>query len=193
MPELLHPEVQKSEDLLDDYHGQRSDWATQAMEDDEFRNNSQWNSNQVKVLKNRAQSPIVDNVVHPAVEQAKALLTANKPKFQSTGRDDSDTKVGRVFSDIMSYIWDISGGNSELKQVIDDYYVKGMGVLMTYVDPMADFVRGEVKIKAVDPLELFIDPASRDTFARDASNIIISKILTEEQVKNAYPQLMEPD
>lgn len=193
MPELLHPEVQKSEDLLDDYHGQRSDWASQAMEDDEFRNNSQWNSKQVTVLKNRAQSPIVDNVVHPAVEQAKALLTANKPKFQSTGRDDSDTKVGRVFSDIMSYIWDISQGNAELKQVIDDYYVKGMGVMMTYVDPMADFGRGEVKIKAVDPLDIFIDPASRDTFARDASNIIISKILTEEQVKNAYPQLMEPD
>ena len=105
----------------------RSDWASQAMEDDEFRNNSQWTSKQVTVLKNRAQSPIVDNVVHPAVEQAKALLTANKPKFQSTGRDDSDTKVGRVFSDIMSYIWDISNGNNELKQVIDDYYVKGNG------------------------------------------------------------------
>jgi hypothetical protein len=192
MPREVHPEVLKSEDLLDDYHGQRSDWASQAMEDDEFRNNSQWTTKQVNVLKNRAQSPIVDNVVHPAVEQAKALLTANKPKFQSTGRDDSDTKVGRVFSDIMSYIWDISNGNNELKQVVDDYYVKGMGAMMAYIDPMADFGRGEVMIKAVDPLDLFIDPASRDPFIRDASNIITSKILTEEQVKNAYPQLSEP-
>jgi len=189
---IVDSEVLKSEDLLEDYHAQRSDWATQAMEDDEFRNNSQWTAEQTKVLKNRAQSPIIDNVVHPAVEQAKALLTANKPKFQSTGRDDSDTKVGRIFSDIMSYIWDISSGTSELKQVIDDYYVKGMGAMVAYVDPMMDFGRGEVCIKAIDPFDLFIDPASRDTFCRDASNIMISKTLTEEQVKNAYPQLLEP-
>jgi len=193
MPHIVHPEVLKSEDLLRDYHGQRSDWAQQAMEDDEFRNNSQWTPDQVKVLKNRAQSPIMDNVIHPAVEQAKALLTANKPRFQSTGRDDSDTKVGRVFSDIMSYIWDTSNGNTELKKVIDDYYVKGMGAMMAYVNPMMDFGRGEVCVHAIDPLDLFIDPASRDTFCRDASNIIISKILTEEQVKNAYPQLMQQD
>ncbi len=193
MPENVHHEVLKSEDLLFDYHAQRSDWATQAYEDDEFRNNSQWTSEQVTTLKNRAQSPIVDNVVHPAVEQAKALLTANKPKFQSTGRDDSDTKVGRVFSDIMSYIWDISNGNVELKQVVDDYYVKGMGVMCAYVDPMKDFGRGEVCIKAIDPFDIYIDPASRDPFCRDASNLIISKTLTEEQVLNAYPQLLEKD
>ena len=191
MPINVHPEVQRSEDLLREYHGQRSDWASQAMEDDEFRNSSQWTADQVKVLKGRAQSPIIDNVVHPAVEQAKALLTANKPKFQSTGREDSDTKVGRVFSDIMSYIWDISNGNTELKQVIDDYYVKGLGALFAYVDPMMDFGRGEVCFKSIDPFDLFIDPASRDTFCRDASNIIISKILTGEQVRNAYPQVVK--
>jgi len=191
MPKEVHQEIIKSEDLLHDYHAQRTDWATQAMEDDEFRNNSQWTAEQTRVLKDRAQSPIIDNVIHPAVEQAKALLTANKPKFQSTGRDDSDTKVGRVFSDIMSYIWDISNGNSELKQVIDDYYVKGLGAMVAYLDPMKDFGRGEVCVKAIDPFDLFIDPASRDTFCRDASNILIAKTLTEEQVKNAYPQLLE--
>ena len=93
----------------------------------------------------------------------------------------------------MSYIWDISNGNVELKQVVDDYYVKGMGVMCAYVDPMMDFGRGEVCIKAIDPFDIYIDPASRDTFCRDASNIIISKTLTEEQVLNAYPQLKDTD
>jgi len=193
MPINVHKEVVKSEDLLNEYHGQRANWATAAMEDDEFRNNSQWTSDQVKVLKDRAQSAIVDNIVHPAVEQAKALLTANKPKFQSTGRDDSDTKIGRIFSDIMSYIWDKSNGNVELKQVIDDYYVKGMGVMQAYVDPMMDFGRGEVCFKSIDPLDLFVDPSSRDTFCRDSANLIIARIFTEEQVQTMYPQIMKPD
>jgi len=188
----LHKEVEKSEELLDDYQEHRQLWASQALEDDEFRNNSQWTNAQQNVLKERAQSPIVDNVIHPAVEQAKALLTANKPKFQSTGRDDSDTKIGRIFSDVMSYIWDTSNGNTELKQCIDDYYVKGMGAMQAYVDPMKDFGRGEVCIKSIDPLDLYIDPSSRDPFCRDASNMIVARLFTETQIKTMYPSVNKP-
>jgi len=191
MPHIKEPIVTESEKLLDQYHGERTDWATQAMEDDEFRNNQQWKSNHVSILEKRAQSPIVDNVVHPSVEQAKAMLTANKPKFQSTGRDDSDTKVGRIFSDIMSYIWDKSNGNVELKQIVDDYYVKGMGVMQVYSDPMADFGRGEVCFHSVDPFDVYIDPNASDTFCRDASNIMIAKIFTEPQLIDLYPQTAE--
>ena len=166
-------------------------WASQAMEDDEFRNNQQWKSEHKKSLQSRGQSPIVDNIIYPAVEQAKALLTANKPKFQSTGRDDSDTKVGRLFSDIMAYIWDISNGSVELKQAIDDYYVKGMGVIQSYVDGMADFGRGEVKVKNIDPLNLYLDPNSKDPFARDSACMIVAKQITGEQIKISYPSMEE--
>jgi hypothetical protein len=184
-----HKEVEKSERLLDQYHEARATWASQAMEDDEFRNNQQWSSAHKTILSQRSQSPIVDNIIYPAVEQAKALLTANKPKFQSTGRDDSDGKVGRLFADIMAYIWDISNGNVELKQVVDDYYVKGMGVMMAYVDPMSDFGRGNVKIKNIDPLDLYIDPNSTDTFARDSACLIVAKRITDEQIRIKYPSI----
>ena len=187
MAHTKHPEVSKSEKLLDNYHEGRATWATQAMEDDEFRNNQQWKKAHKDVLAQRSQVPIVDNIIYPAVEQAKALLTANKPKFQSTGRDDSDGKVGRLFSDIMAYIWDISNGNVELKQVVDDYYVKGMGVMQTYVDGLSDFGRGDVKVKSIDPLALYLDPNSKDPFARDSACIIVAKRITDEQIKTVYP------
>lgn len=193
MPHSKNKVVTESEKLLDQFHGERAEWAAQAMEDDEFRNNQQWKASHVDTLKKRSQSPIVDNVVHPAVEQAKALITANKPKFQSTGRDDSDTKVGRIFADIMSYIWDKSNGNVQIKQVIDDYYVKGMGVIQAYVDPMKDFGRGEVCLHSIDPLDVYIDPNSRDTFCRDASDIIIARLFTEKQLKQLYPQVKTQD
>ena len=186
-----HPEVTKSERLLDNYHEARATWATQAMEDDEFRNNQQWKREHKNVLAERSQVPIVDNIIYPAVEQAKALLTANKPKFQSAGRDDSDNKVGKIFSDIMAYIWDNSNGNVELKQVVDDYYVKGMGVMQTYVDGMADFGRGEIRVKSVDPLDLYLDPNSKDTFGRDSACMIIAKRITGEQIKVAYPMIVD--
>ena len=181
-------DVQLTQDLLSDYASSRENWVTQAVEDNEFRNGKQWTDEQVTALRKRAQEPLVVNVVHSAVEQAKAMLTANNPKFQSTARENSDAKVGRMFSDLMAYIWDHSNGNVELKQAIDDYYVKGMGVMMAYINPDADFGAGEVSIKAIDPLELFIDPSSKDPFCRDAAHIIVGKIVTQTQLISMYPE-----
>ena len=184
-------EVQLTQDLLSDYSSARQNWAKQAVEDNEFRNGKQWTDDQVQALRKRAQEPLVVNVVYSAVEQAKAMLTANSPKFQSTARETSDAKVGRMFSDIMAYIWDHSNGNVELKQAIDDYYVKGMGAMMAYIDPDADLGAGEVKLKSIDPLELFIDPSSKDPFCRDAAHIIIGKIISETALIEHYPEFAD--
>ena len=186
-----HPETQYTQDLFSDYSSARKLWSRQAIEDSEFRSGKQWKKEQVNALRARAQEPLVVNVIHPAVEQAKAMLTSNAPKFQSTGRDTSDTKVGRIFSDLMAYIWDISVGNAELKRCIDDYYVKGMGVMISYIKPDADFGRGEVMVKSIDPLSVYIDPDAEDPFCRDASNIVVAKRMTEKELIEMYPEFEE--
>ena len=186
-----NPEAKLTTDLIKDYSSKRAEWAKQAVEDNEFRNGKQWSDKQVKTLRNRAQEPVVVNVIHSAVEQAKALLTSNSPRFQSAAREDSVVKTGRIFSDLMSWIWDNSNGNAVLKQVIDDYYVMGMGVMNAYIDPKKDYSKGEVCLKAISPLDVYIDPASQDQFCHDANNIIIGKKVMRSQVLSAYPQFKE--
>ena len=186
-----HPEVKRNEELLTEYASVRTKWARQATEDNEFRNGMQWTKEQVNELRKRAQEPLVVNVIYPAVEQAKAMLTANSPRFQSTGREGSDVKTGQIMSDLMSWVWEQSAGNTELKQAIDDYYVKGMGALLTYSDPNADYGKGEIFIKAIDPLDLYICPSSTDPFSRDASNIIISRLFSEMTLMEMYPEFQD--
>ena len=180
--------VQETHDLLSEYSSARADWATHAVEDNEFRNGKQWTDKQIKALRRRNQEPLVVNVIHSAVEQAKALMSTNKPKFQSTGRESSDVKAGKIFSDIMTWVWDNSNGNTVLKQAIDDYYVMGMGVLYAYADVNADFGKGEVMLSAVNPLNVYFDPQCQDPFARDSSNIIVAKKVMESQIKASYPE-----
>ena len=187
MPEL-HPETKLTHDIFNDYSSARKNWARQAVEDVEFRSGKQWKKEQVNALRARAQEPLVVNVIHPSVEQAKSMLTSNSPKFQSTGRDTSDTKIGRIFSDLMAWVWDISIGDTELKRCIDDYYVKGMGVMMSYIKPDADFGRGEVMVKSIDPLSVYFDPDSEDPFCRDASNVVVAKRMTEKELTEIYPE-----
>ena len=186
MPQEKHPEVKITQDILDEYSSARSEWAKQAVEDNEFRNGKQWDEDHVKVLKSRRQEPIVVNVIHSAVEQAKAMLTSNKPRFQSTAREDSDVKTGKLFSDLLTYIWDTSSGDVVLKQVIDDYYVKGMGAMMAYPDMTCDYGKGEIMLRSIDPIDLYLDPSSRDPFCRDSAHIIVGRKVMESQLLNEY-------
>lgn len=184
----IEDDVLLSMRLLDDYQGARATWASNAILDSDFREGAQWTNEQKKELKRMKQNPIVVNVIYPAVEQAKASLTANSPTFSSTGREGSDVKVGSIFADLMSYVWYNSQGNVNLKQVCDDAYVKGMGMWCAYADPYADYGKGEVFIKSVDPLHVYVDPNSQDPFFRDAAHILLARVYTREQILNNWPQ-----
>jgi hypothetical protein len=64
----------------------------------------------------------------------------------------------------------------------------GLGAMMVYIDPLKDFGRGEVCIKDIDPLDVYIDPNARDRLCDDAENVIVSRLFTKEQAMRMYPQ-----
>ena len=183
-PEIVNDTLR----IFKDYSKKRDSWAQQAKEDKEFRLGRQWTKEQSEALEARGQAPIVVNRVHPAVETAKAMLTANRPSFRCAPREDSDRKVANVFSALLSYMYDISDGRTIIRQAIDDYYVMGVGYINVYQDPMKDMGKGEVCMHDVDPLDVYVDPNSRDRFFDDAENIIISRLFSREQAKKLYPK-----
>ena len=179
--------VDKVEDLWRSYSKNREHWAQKAQSDKEFRLGVQWTKEQENVLKSRGQSPIVVNRIHPAVEAAKSMITANRPSFRVAPREDSDNKVAQVLSALLSYMYDISDGRSVIRDIVDDYYVTGLGYMQVYQDPMMDMGKGEVCMHSVDPLDVYVDPNSRSRFFDDAENIIVSRLFTRDQAMNLYP------
>ena len=180
--------AEETKRLFDLYKRKREHWEVQAREDQEYRLGRQWTKEQEETLISRGQAPIVVNRIHPAVETAKALLTANRPSFKVSPREDSDTKVASVLNSLLGYMYDISDGRTAIRSAIDDYYVTGLGYIQVYQNPMADDGKGEVMIKDIDPLDVYVDPNSRDLFFDDAENIIISRNFTKAQAKALYPQ-----
>ena len=178
----------ETKELFDLYKKKRDTWELQAREDQEYRLGKQWTNEQVKHLESRGQAPIVVNRIHPAVETAKAMLTANRPSFKVSPREDSDTKVANVLNQLLTYMHDISDGRTSIRQAIDDYYVCGLGYIQIYQNPEADDGKGEVMMKDINPMDVFVDPNSRDPYFDDAENIIISRNFTKAQAKELYPQ-----
>ena len=183
-PEIVNDTLR----LFKDYSKKRDSWAQQAKEDKEFRLGRQWTKEQAETLEARGQAAIVVNRIHPAVETAKAMLTSNRPSFRCAPREDSDRKIANVMSALLSYMYDISDGRTIIRQVIDDYYVMGLGYINVYQDPMKDMGKGEVCMHDVDPLDVYVDPNSRDRFFDDAENIIISRLFSRYQAKKLYPK-----
>jgi len=181
--------VLETEELYKKYSEARDNWAVRAQEDRKFRFGEQWSQEDVEVLAARKQAPVVVNRVHPAVEAAKAMLTANRPSFRVSPREDSDNQVAQAMNGLLQYIWQVSDGDTVMRQVIDDYYVTGMGALYVYVDQTKDMGKGEVCFTDIDPMCVYIDPASRNRYGDDAENIIISKLATRDQLIKRYPEL----
>ena len=179
--------VEETHDVWKTYSKKREVWANHAQEDREFSLGTQWSSDAKRILEERGQAPLVVNRIHPAVEAAKALITANKPQFRVSPREDSDNSVAQAINGLLEYIWQISEGNTVLRRVVDDYYVTGLGCALVSIDPMMDMGKGEVCIHDIDPLDVYIDPNSRHPFADDAENIIISRLYTKDQAKALYP------
>ena len=179
--------VDETQNLYDIYSKERDNWSRQAKEDKEFRLGRQWTKEQEDVLKSRGQAPIVVNRIHPAVEAAKSMLTANRPSFRVAPREDSDNKVAQVISALLSYMYDISDGSTVVRQTVDDYYTMGVGYINVYQDPLMDMGKGEVCIHNIDPMDVYIDPNSRNKFLDDAENIIVSRMFTRAQALKMYP------
>mgnify|MGYP003148165253 CR=1 FL=1 len=181
------PLVDETLELWREYGSKRDNWAQHVQEDKEFRLGRQWTKEQEDILKSRGQAPIVVNRIHPAVEAAKAMMSANRPAFRVAPREDSDNKVAQTLSALLAYMYDISDGRTIIRQMIDDYYVTGLGYIQVYQDPMMDMGKGEVCIHDVDPLDVYVDPNSRDKFFNDAENIIVSRLFTKDQAAKLYP------
>ncbi len=169
----------------------RTTWDTEARDAVDFVLGNHYTADESSALQAVGQADFVIDRVYAAVDKLKSLLTAKPARFSAIGREDSDNKLSNVWKTLLEYIWDISKGDVTFKQVVHDYAVCGLGYMYAYIDPEADFGKGEVKYTHIDPFRVYVDPASRDRFFQDASGIILSTFLTKEQILNLYPQLEE--
>jgi len=184
--------VKEINELFDRWKDARKDWDVAAREDIDFYLGNHFSAEELDELDSRNQSSMPMDRLYAAIEQFKAIVTSKQPKFSAIGREDSDSRLATVWKTILEYIWDKSDGNEVFKQVVHDYAVTGLGYFYAYLDRDADFGRGEVKFTYVDPFRVYVDPNSRHKYFDDASGIIVSTILTKQQLIDLYPQMSQP-
>ena len=165
----------------------RDQWLFVNQQGHDFSNDNQLSDNETKSLSDQGMPTFTINRITPVVEMLNYYATANTPRWQAIGTEASDIDVAAVFSDMADYIWANSNGQTLLSNAINDAVTKSLGYLHITVDQDADNGMGEVVIHQPDPFDVFVDPKSRDTLFRDASYIMIKKMLPKTHLKKLFP------
>ena len=190
MPNLkTDARAQENQELWQRWRDARSSWDTEARSDIDFYSGNHYTTDESDELSSVNQAAVPMDRIGPAVEKLKSIITATPPAFTVIPREDSDAKLSKIWRVILGYCWELSSGDMHMKQAIHDYAVTGLGYLYAYLDSESDFGRGDIKFTSVNPFRVYVPPSSRDRFFDDADSIILSTILTEEQVLRLYPEL----
>ena len=60
--------------------------------------------------------------------------------------------------------------------------------MLVSVDTDMDNGMGEVTIQQPEPFDVYVDPKSRDIMFRDASYVLIRKVLPKSHISKLFPQ-----
>jgi len=178
--------VRRLFDAINDSH--RQNWETVNQEGHDFYLDNQISEQDVDTLREQGMPTFTVNRIIPVVEMLNYYATNNTPRWQAVGVEASDSDVAAVFSDVADYIWNNSEGQTLYSNVINDAITKSIGYLQVAIDPNADNGMGEVILQQPDPFDVYIDPKSRDPLFRDASHVIIRKVLPKAQLVQMYPE-----
>jgi len=166
-------------------HRQR--WQGLSQEGYDFYLGEQLTSTERSDIEEAGMPTFIINRILPIIEIMRYFVTANNPKWKAVGAEGSDVDVAQVHSDIADYCWGLSNGKSLYGQVALDSLTKGIGYFLVDIDRDADMGMGEVSFSRVDPYDVYVDPSSRDFLFRDASYIMVRKLLARTQLIKMMP------
>ena len=166
----------------------RQDWQKVNQKGYDFYLDNQLTEAEKTTLEDQGMPTFTINRIIPVVEMLNFYATASNPRWQAVGVEGSDSDVAAIFADMSDYIWNLSSGSTLFANAVNDAITKSVGYLMITVDPNMDRGMGEVVIQQPDPFDVYVDPKSRDPLFRDASHIIVRKLMTKTQLINISPE-----
>ena len=166
----------------------RGQWQFVNQKGYEFAHDEQLSHNEKTSLQEQGMPTFTINRILPVVEMLNFYATANSPRWQAIGVEGSDSDVAAVFSDLSDYIWHLSDGSALYSNAINDAICKSVGYILVTVDTDMDNGMGEVVLQQPEPFDIFVDPKSRDMMFRDASFVLIRKVLPKSHIAKLFPK-----
>ena len=163
-------------------------WRTDAVKCFKYKEGDQWTTEELGVLGDRGQAPSVNNQISVTINRLVGQFVKFKTRLAFRGRNaPQDEPLAQAYTDIFRFIAQNSDLEYEEREMADDGFTAGFGVLETQVVFGEDH-KPEILIKHEDCFNILPDPYSRKyDWNEDARFIHRSKWANIDDAKELYP------
>jgi hypothetical protein len=155
----------------------------------EYKEGKQWSADELSTLNDRGQPDTVNNQIAVTVNKLVGDFVDQKFRIGFRGRNSMvDDTVANTLSDIFLYVRQSNDLEYEEKDMAEDGFTCGMGVLEVFVT-FDDMFQPEIKVRSEDALVVFPDPDSkRYDWNQDAKFVCRAKWFDLDEAKELYPK-----
>jgi hypothetical protein len=153
-----------------------------------YKEGDQWTSEELTELKNRHQPPTVNNQVKVTIDRMVGQFVKTRTRIGYRGRNSpTDEPVANTLSDLFLYIRQNTQLEFEEREMVEDGFTGGFGVLEASVT-FDDMFKPDIQIRHEDCFSIFPDPNSkRYDWNKDAKFICRAKWVDVDEAKELYP------
>ncbi len=163
-------------------------WIKEAKEDFEFALGKQWKDEDVRTLEGLGVKALTINKIQPNLFLISGIQRQNRSDFRAYPEGEEDGVTADIASMLLKNSMKRTQGEYRLSEMFEDGAICGEGWVEPYIDYTYDLLNGDLRLKKVNPFNVFVDPASTEFDLSDAEYAIkLTPKLTEEQVLHLYP------
>lgn len=180
------PDIKLNRDAFRDYRSARAERYKDQVENDNFYHNVHFDKEQRAEIISRGQAPLEINVTYSIIKQMISLLTSESPVWDVDPVGDTDKKYAYLMRSLLDASWYNSKAGRQLSQITKNKLITGIGYAS--INPMFTSSGSAfgVQFKHLPYHHVYVSPNAREFDFSDAENIVISKMMSHEQIADLF-------
>ena len=164
------------------------DYVDLAKKCDAYYQGEQWDAEDVAMLDSEGRPALTINTVLPTVNTVLGEQSNRRADIKFKPRRGGSEEVAHTLTKLYMQIADNNKLDWIEQQVFaDGLIMDGRGYFDVRMD-FSDHVEGEVRIKALDPLDVVIDPDAKDYDPKTWNEIFYTRWMTLDDIEEMYGQ-----
>lgn len=162
------------------------DYIDLAKKCDAYYQGEQWDATDVAELDAEGRPALTINTILPTVNTVLGEQSTRRADIQFKPRRGGDQQVASVLTKLYMQIADNNKLDWVEQQVFSDGLIMdGRGYFDVRMD-FSDHVEGEVRIKALDPLDVVLDPDAKDYDPKTWNEVFYTRWMTLDDIEEMY-------
>lgn len=164
------------------------EWRNEAKEDMEFYCGKQWADQDSAALAEQGRPTLTINRIKPLINLLSGYQRLNRFEPEFLPRTKSDMDLCMVRKGVTKYIMDQCDYASIESSVFIDGAICGRAWFEVCYEWDYAVLDGDIKVKRVSPMDIYVDPESRAVDYSDAKFLFRCKWADKDELKAVYPE-----